>query len=167
MARATLTTEPSKVYVGMLAVTILAMLVGITVLALEADEYDWEQTPRATPKAELPKEPVAAPGGAAIADPVDAKPVAAVNANPAIPPVIPAPKQVPALTESIKPDVVTATPPSPAIPSPSDAVQPAPKTLTSPADPKPTEPKASESKPADPKPVAPIVPVPSALIIPR
>ena len=45
MARLPLTTEPSKAYVGMLIVTAVAMLVGITALVLEGGEYDWVQKP--------------------------------------------------------------------------------------------------------------------------
>src|SRR5437762_12788047 len=57
MARAALTTEPSKVYVGMLIATCVAMLVGIVTMALEAGEYDWVRKPQATAAPVLPPPP--------------------------------------------------------------------------------------------------------------
>lgn len=57
MARAALTTEPSKVYVGMLIATCAAMLVGIVTMALEASEYDWMQKPNAVASPALPQPP--------------------------------------------------------------------------------------------------------------
>ena len=47
----------SDVYVGMLAVTALCMAVGVVVLALESNAYDWESQPKAVAPAPLPTMP--------------------------------------------------------------------------------------------------------------
>src|SRR5262245_11995336 len=129
MARAPLTDEPSKVYVGMLIATCVAMLVGIIALAMEAGDYGWEQKPPTTRvPAPLPP-PKVSTGGSALADSLPA-PVAATPKTES-PPVLPvlnlplnpivaeAPKPPESKPAEPKPGQAssTATPPGPT-PSP-------------------------------------------------
>lgn len=44
----------SDVYVGMLALAAACMVVGIGLLAVEANDYDWESQPKAVQPAALP-----------------------------------------------------------------------------------------------------------------
>lgn len=128
MARA-VTTEPSKVYVGMLIITAVAMLVGIFVLVMEGGEYDWAQK---APSAAAPALPQPPKDNTTTAE-VKPKPVESAKAfedAPSRPAVVPAPlpaftpvavdppKPVEAKPEETKP---LQTPPAPAtgpIPSP-------------------------------------------------
>ena len=111
-------TAPAKrdVYVGMLFFTVLSMAAGITVLALEADEYGWESQAKSGPTITLPAmpkpnldstpapapAPAPAPGmgvlpapAAPLAGPLNAKPVALADSeprpasSPLVPPVLP------------------------------------------------------------------------------
>ncbi|CAN5228854.1 hypothetical protein BH11PLA2_BH11PLA2_21440 [soil metagenome] len=124
MARAALTTAPSRVYVGMLILTCLAMLVGITTMALEAEEYGWEQKPQPAPKVDLPKEPAVAPAGGSAQAPVAPKPTVAVATPkveaPAVtmpatlPPILLAPLPVVEAPKPVEPEVKPVTPTAPA-----------------------------------------------------
>jgi hypothetical protein len=65
MARQRTVEGPKRndVYVGMLGLTAFAMLIGIALLALDANEYDWQSEAKAGPAISLPKiERKAAPG---------------------------------------------------------------------------------------------------------
>lgn len=119
MPRAPLSTESSKVYVGMLIVTCVAMLVGVTALALEAGEYDWQQTPPKGPSVQLPGPPKVE-GSAWLDVPSE---------------VAETPKPAAPAPEPIAPPVVAADTPEP------------PKPQAKPAEAKPVEVKPEEAKP--------------------
>jgi hypothetical protein len=57
MARQRTVEAPPRndVYVGMLGLTAFAMLVGIALLALDANEYDWQSEAKGGPTLSLPK----------------------------------------------------------------------------------------------------------------
>ena len=57
MAKTRVTDAPAKndVYVGMLGLTTLAMVLGIALLALDADDYEWSSQPKSGPTISLPK----------------------------------------------------------------------------------------------------------------
>lgn len=48
----------NDVYVGMLLLTVVALAVGTTVLALECNEYEWVSEPSAGPQIAIPEVPV-------------------------------------------------------------------------------------------------------------
>lgn len=51
----------NDVYVGMLGLTVLSMLLGCAVLALEATDYEWESEPKPRTKLTLPTDSLGAP----------------------------------------------------------------------------------------------------------
>jgi hypothetical protein len=134
-------TETSRVYVGMLSLTAIAMLVGITVLVLEGMEYDWKQKPDTTPKVELPKD---VPAAAATAPGALA---------PIIKPNVVVERTLP-ISETLSPVKTTAESPlvlPPILPPP---------VATAPA-------KPADTKPLTTPTAAPVGPVPSPLVLPR
>ncbi len=147
-------TEPARTpisegYTGMLALTVLAMVIGIGLLVMEATDYDWEQKPKSAAAIALPGAvpSTKAPGTSAADVPAptiakqdepkpELKPEVAVK--PSAPVVAPAP-------------VVAATP-APTGPTPSPLLTPQPAAVPA-------------ATPA-PKPAVPVAPTPSPLILP-
>jgi hypothetical protein len=111
------------VYFGMLAMINLAMVMGVIVLALECNEYDWDSQPKGGPTISLPTVTAAAPkpgaGGVATPDnnpmppaPVPMQPMPAPapgmgQANPEVPGL---------LLKPIPPVLAAAPEPAPAAP---------------------------------------------------
>ncbi len=143
-------TEPTRTpisegYTGMLALTVLAMVVGIGLLVMEATDYDWEQKPKSAAAIALPGAvPSTKAPGTSAAD-VPAPTIAKqVEPKPEIKPEV-AIKLAPAATPA---PVVSATP-APTGPTPSPLLTPQP----------------SNAVPAATPPV-PAAPTPSPLILP-
>ncbi len=134
-------TPISEGYTGMLALTVLAMVIGIGLLVMEATDYDWEQKPKSAAVIALPGAlpSTKAPGTSAanVPAPTTAKqdsPKPEVAVKPTAPVVAPTP--------------VVAALPAPTGPTPSPLVTPQPATI----------PAAT--------PAAPAAPTPSPLILP-
>lgn len=127
MARLPASTEPSKAYVGMLSITAVAMLVGITALVLEAGEYDWVQKPPTVSAPKLP-DPPKEEKSASVVVPKPFEAVKVTEPAPSQPAALPVPPALPPAPASVvKPDVVVEAPkpvepkplpPTGAIPSP-------------------------------------------------
>jgi|YNPBryunderm2012_1023409.scaffolds.fasta_scaffold23017_3 hypothetical protein len=57
--RGLMTAPPrNDVYIGMLLLTVIALAIGTTLLALECNEYDWIAEPSAGPQIAIPQVPI-------------------------------------------------------------------------------------------------------------
>jgi len=119
MARAPLSTESSRVYVGMLLLACTAMVVGIAVLVLEGGEYDWVQKPPSSPVVQLPSNAPPPPSGTTS------------TAEPAKVAEAPTPVLAPAVVP-VPPPVVVAESPKPAEPKPLELKPAEPAVLVAP-----------------------------------
>lgn len=145
MAKARTAAPASKVYVGMLATTVFAMFVGILLLSLEANEYDWESqakgSPVNIPKVDAPRLPGSGtPEGGTGTTPAGGMGLSVPPALPAIP-VTPANDLVrqpsPAPEEAPKPAIPAPTPPATATTKQPEETPPATITPEPPRGPRP------------------------------
>jgi hypothetical protein len=162
------TTAPSKAYVGMLAVTCVAMLIGIGALAMEGEEYGWERTPPKSPAKAVPEYTTL---DAIMAQVLPGDRPAPPANNPA-----PAPMNPPANPPMPDPNAPMPNPPAnppmpdPNAPKPTEPTPPATDpNAPKPAPPAPDKGMAVPQNPVEdrsnPKPVVP-GPLPSPLVIP-